>query len=80
MKVIYVCISNVHLRVDYEDRTACTINTHLHQWCLVDLGCLYRYVLLKDPTKPMMRLYSRPEEEEEREEVNEANREEAEEE
>lgn len=39
-----------------------------------------RYVLLKDPTKPMMRLYSRPEEEEDPEETNEATREAAEEE
>ncbi|KAL8454949.1 hypothetical protein Emag_001202 [Eimeria magna] len=35
-----------------------------------------RYVLLKDPTKPVMRLYSRPEDEEDREEVNDGNREE----
>ena len=35
------------------------------------LGCIRRYVLLKDPTKPIMRLYSRPEEEEEeREDAN----------
>lgn len=39
-----------------------------------------RYVLLKDPTKPMLRLYSRPDDEEEREEANELARETAEEE
>lgn len=39
-----------------------------------------RYVLLKDPTKPVMRLYSRPDKEVEQEEGNEAGREEAEEE
>ncbi|KAL8269853.1 hypothetical protein Esti_006223 [Eimeria stiedai] len=35
-----------------------------------------RYVLLKDPTKPVMRLYSRPEDEDDREEINDGNRDE----
>lgn len=52
----------------------------LNAACMQGWRWLRRYVLLKDPTKPMMRLYSRPEDEEEREEANEANREQAEEE